>query len=529
MTRLAPYHVLHFFDDEEGSCAFTILVNQTRFHIIADVEKLGGSAASKDPQQPGPLKKYSHLFSNFKAARDGHADNQSRNQSTDSGVDVGEDSTKKDECEADPPPSQDTAERELHEWLLAPLESILRERAESRKEEARRQTLEEWYNCETLFFSLESKQSKLEAVELESTPELQERMSQLRPSLSPVPKYIREINVPWYSSKDLELVQCSESPPPYHPSMVKPTTTTEPASSDDDSNEGDGVSRTTEGRRLFFKMVDNLDPQPTKREIKLLHQIATKGLHDKIRCPQLVGIVTQLRNAKPPPSKSKQGPGSVTIMGFLQTLIPDPTPLTEKFDSDIPQAQRDQWARQAEEMKNVLHENGIIWGDAKGDNFVVDAAGELWIIDFGGSYTKGWVDPEIAETKKGDDMGVEKIVNALHDPENNVARSDDGKEEEEDMCDEGKEAVSGKKRKRGRGDKEKEVEDVKRRKGSKKPSSGADDEVSTKYCYCNGPNAGTMIGCDGKKCKREWFHLECTDLKSLPKEEEAWFCRDCEG
>ena len=51
---------------------------------------------------------------------------------------------------------------------------------------------------------------------------------------------------------------------------------------------------------------------------------------------------------------------------------------------------------------------------------MVDAHDELWIIDFGGSYTEGWIDPEISETLEGDDMGLEKIQLALEDPDKNT-------------------------------------------------------------------------------------------------------------
>ncbi|KAI6799716.1 hypothetical protein KC361_g2720 [Hortaea werneckii] len=107
-------------------------------------------------------------------------------------------------------------------------------------------------------------------------------------------------------------------------------------------------------------------------------------------------------------------------MAFLQTHIPDPTPLTTKLDADVSQDLRDRWAAESESVKEMLHENGIVWGDAKADNFMVDTNNDLWIIDFGGSYTEGWVDPELKDTAEGDDQGVEKIANALHDPVANV-------------------------------------------------------------------------------------------------------------
>lgn len=545
MASLPSYHVLNFFHDEEDSSALTILVNETRFHVIANVEKLRGPNTSKD-SEPGPWENYFQLLSDLKVAGGEQIDHDSRNQSTDSGIDMEEAESTKDKSEAHPSLSED-AEEKLHEWLLTPVESTLSKAttATGKEESRKRRTLEEWYDCKTLFFSLETKEGQIEAVELEPSSDLQDRMLQLRPSLAPVPKYIREIDIPWYSANDLKLVHCSDSPPPYHPSMVQ---VKKPASSSD----GDGSQTAVE--KYFFKAVANEDLQPTKREISLLHQIAKKGLHDKIKCPRLVGIVFQppsqeneYKSSNSVGSSRRQGP----IMGFLQTLIPDPTPLTEKFDSDIPQAKREEWARQAEDMKNILHENGIIWGDAKGDNFVVDEADELWIIDFGGSYTEGWVDPEIVETKKGDDMGVERIVNALQDPEANVARDDsegntaadnvkDDEEEKEDdeekdnVSDQGNEVAGKEKRKRDDDESADENDDddkkdAKRRKRCSRSSTGADTERGTRYCYCNGLSAGTMIGCDGEDCKKEWFHLECTNLKSLPAEDEEWFCRDCEA
>ncbi len=45
------------------------------------------------------------------------------------------------------------------------------------------------------------------------------------------------------------------------------------------------------------------------------------------------------------------------------------------------------------------------------------------------------------------------------------------------------------------------------------------------YCYCNQVSYGEMVGCDGDDCKREWFHLPCTGLATLPKGK--WYCDDC--
>lgn len=45
------------------------------------------------------------------------------------------------------------------------------------------------------------------------------------------------------------------------------------------------------------------------------------------------------------------------------------------------------------------------------------------------------------------------------------------------------------------------------------------------YCYCNQVSYGEMVGCDGDDCQREWFHLPCTGLATLPRGK--WYCDDC--
>lgn len=495
MGQSPAHKVLNFFRDDENSCALTILVSQTRFHLIADVdnlnEKTGSSAGDSDT-----WKSYSQLLSDFKRSIEGE-DCGSRDESIDSGVDVGISLANGNEPQFADGVDAETA---LYEWLISPLRSEISETADASP--GRKLILSEWYTLPARFYNLKDRAGKLYAEEIESTPDLEQRMAKLCPHLSQVPKYIRDIDVQWFSSDDLRVTSCSNSPPPYHPTIVELL----PASSSD-----------AKKHSLFFKSVDNANIQPTKREINLLHQIEKKGLHEKIRCPRLEGIVTQ------------KGDKS-SIMGFLQTVIPDPIPLTEKFESHIRQDKREKWAKEAEEIKEVLHDHGIIWGDAKGDNFVVDSSDELWIIDFGGSYTEGWIDPEIAETKKGDDMGVEKVVNALRDPDRNVAHeSEDGAEKEYEDEDKQSQDFKGSKRKAVDDEQPREVKKQRTATTSGGDISDRDGTTEPSYCYCGGVSSGQMIGCDGSECQMEWFHLECTGLAELPGEDEPWVCRNCES
>ena len=48
-------------------------------------------------------------------------------------------------------------------------------------------------------------------------------------------------------------------------------------------------------------------------------------------------------------------------------------------------------------------------GDAKPQHILVGSRNDIWIIDFGGAYTDGWVEKEKAETMEGDRQGVARI------------------------------------------------------------------------------------------------------------------------
>ena len=52
----------------------------------------------------------------------------------------------------------------------------------------------------------------------------------------------------------------------------------------------------------------------------------------------------------------------------------------------------------------------------------------------------------------------------------------------------------------------------------------ADDDE--RYCYCQGVSYGEMVACDRDDCPRQWFHLECIGLKSVPKSAK-WYCEEC--
>lgn len=50
---------------------------------------------------------------------------------------------------------------------------------------------------------------------------------------------------------------------------------------------------------------------------------------------------------------------------------------------------------------------------------------------------------------------------------------------------------------------------------------------SQRYCYCNGPDVGDMVQCDGRRCARGWFHFKCLGITTAPRTKK-WYCEDCQ-
>jgi hypothetical protein len=57
--------------------------------------------------------------------------------------------------------------------------------------------------------------------------------------------------------------------------------------------------------------------------------------------------------------------------------------------------------------------------------------------------------------------------------------------------------------------------------------SGERHEDDSLYCICQRASYGQMIGCDGKDCPFEWFHLQCVNLPEGYEVSGKWFCPEC--
>lgn len=95
------------------------------------------------------------------------------------------------------------------------------------------------------------------------------------------------------------------------------------------------------------------------------------------------------------------------IQGLLLDAVPDTGSVRERHDDPIALRKRryDDVAR----MLSLLHSANIVWGSFKSDNTLVDEDDSVWLVDFGGGMTDGWVDKENVETKKGDLQGLARF------------------------------------------------------------------------------------------------------------------------
>ncbi|KAL7922738.1 hypothetical protein ACQKWADRAFT_292276 [Trichoderma austrokoningii] len=117
-----------------------------------------------------------------------------------------------------------------------------------------------------------------------------------------------------------------------------------------------------------------------------------------IQIPQLLGYVRHADNGR--------------LVGFLREWVPGYR-LRDMDVPAIPAQRRQKWIRQIREAVHSLHTKGIIWGDGKASNVVIDEQNDAWLIDFGGGWTEGWVDEELADTVEGDEQAISKIRDFL--------------------------------------------------------------------------------------------------------------------
>ncbi|KAI0856027.1 hypothetical protein F4860DRAFT_427604 [Xylaria cubensis] len=171
---------------------------------------------------------------------------------------------------------------------------------------------------------------------------------------------------------------------------------------------GDGyIARVSAGgREMCCKVGDELRADASQRELSCLLTISTCQHAAALRVPKLLGLVEAADDGR--------------TIGLLQEYVPcsDTWELSTLRNiesvSSIAKARREKWASQIQETVHLLHQIGVTWGDGKADNVLIHRdTDDVWIIDFGGGWTDGWVGQELSGTVEGDFVAVKKILEFL--------------------------------------------------------------------------------------------------------------------
>jgi hypothetical protein len=157
------------------------------------------------------------------------------------------------------------------------------------------------------------------------------------------------------------------------------------------------------GQEMCCKSGEPFNWEAIQREYNCLWKIAQSQHSSSIRTPKLTGLVISADNGQ--------------IVGILEEYIPTNQDLHTLCDVDVAvvsSLRRQKWASQIYEMVDLLHNIGVVWGDSKPRNILIHKeTDDAWLIDFGGSWTDGWVDKELMETPAGDKQAVKRILKFL--------------------------------------------------------------------------------------------------------------------
>jgi hypothetical protein len=251
------------------------------------------------------------------------------------------------------------------DWAVEPLLPLFRKLPTPDK--AARPTLDDFFNPETFVYTLR-------AISDELVPQL-DRNSQEESRFGIF--LADEFCAPWASFSPSEVRICQEKvvgPPSHTPRKVL----------------------LNDGTIAFLKLVHRGDKQFLKNELDTYRKIDGAQLDNRIRISRLHGLV-----------RNNDG----VIFGLLLTYIDcERVTLSCAVQPGTQVALRERWAAQIQEIIGQLHDAGIVWGDAKPDNILIDVNQDAWVIDFGGGYTEGWVPKILAGTMEGDRIALEKIV-----------------------------------------------------------------------------------------------------------------------
>jgi hypothetical protein len=266
----------------------------------------------------------------------------------------------------------DVTEEDLYDWALEPLLPLFQQ-IDSNPRKEQTYTLHDYFNPKTFEYKLHVDGGKLVASTNDG--------NNARPRHQEVNLAHVDHSFPWPSFCPSEISICNKDPKDALTQFPRKVL----------------VNKET---ICYFKAFQPGCRQEALHELKAYLCIDQLRAEDGVQVPNTLGLV-------------QRDDGS-SYIGFLLSYIDcDGRTLEGAVCADTPQHLRQRWADQVISTVKLLHKAGIIWGDAKAANVLVDTNMDTWIIDFGGGFTEGWVEREKAGTVEGDLQGLAKIVDYI--------------------------------------------------------------------------------------------------------------------
>ncbi|TVY12805.1 hypothetical protein LARI1_G009293 [Lachnellula arida] len=163
-----------------------------------------------------------------------------------------------------------------------------------------------------------------------------------------------------------------------------------------------------DGQDMCCKVLVPNQVKAVRREYACLKKIADSQHGDSISAPRLIGFVVE------------GGDHEEAGIGILEEYIPHVMTLgrllknTNTNTEIVTPERRRKWAEQIRRNIALLHGIGVVWGDGKPENVLVHSGtDDCYLVDFGGSWTDGWVDAELRETEAGDEQALTRILDFL--------------------------------------------------------------------------------------------------------------------
>ncbi|TVY87562.1 hypothetical protein LAWI1_G005477 [Lachnellula willkommii] len=160
-----------------------------------------------------------------------------------------------------------------------------------------------------------------------------------------------------------------------------------------------------DGQDMCCKVLVPNQVKAVQREYACLKKIADSQHAYSISALRLIGFVID------------GGDDEEASIGIIEEYIPHTVTLgrllknTNTNTEIVTPERRRKWAEQIRRNIALLHDIGVLWGDGKPENVLIHSGtDDCYLVDFGGSWTDGWVDAELRETEAGDEQALTRIL-----------------------------------------------------------------------------------------------------------------------